>query len=254
MTAVRGLSRPRRLVRELVLIALTTVVLVAGFSTLGVWQVHRRAWKLGLIAEIDARIHAAPVAPPGPAAWPGVTAKADAYRRVTATGVFLNDRTTLVQAVTELGSGDWVMTPLQTDAGFTILVNRGFVPPDQPGLVAQGEGADAPHATVTGLLRVTEPKGGFLRSNDPVANRWYSRDVAAIAQAQHLAQTAPYFIDAAASPGAPGPVGGLTVTTLPNSHLVYAITWFALAAMSAGAGGYTMRDVLRDRTPAHTAA
>ena len=36
---------------------------------------------------------------------------------------------------------------------------------------------------VTGLLRITEPKGGFLRKNDPAADRWFSRDVQAIAAA-----------------------------------------------------------------------
>ncbi|MDB5653910.1 MAG: Surfeit locus 1 family protein, partial [Tardiphaga sp.] len=83
----------------------------------------------------------------------------------------------------------------------------------------------------TGLLRVSEPKGGFLRSNDPAADRWFSRDVAAIAQKRGLAEVAPYFIDAAAVPGVAVPVGGLTVISLPNNHLVYAITWFVLAAM-----------------------
>ena len=33
-------------------------------------------------------------------------------------------------AVTELGSGYWVLTPLAT-RGFTVLVNRGFVPQDR---------------------------------------------------------------------------------------------------------------------------
>ena len=36
-------------------------------------------------------------------------------------------------------------------------------------------------ATIEGLLRFTEPGGGFLRDNDPASGRWYSRDVAAIA-------------------------------------------------------------------------
>ncbi len=39
---------------------------------------------------------------------------------------------------------------------------------------------------------------------------------------------APFFVDAAASPAAL-PVGGLTVIHFRNNHLVYAITWFALA-------------------------
>ena len=39
------------------------------FAGLGIWQVERRSWKLDLIARVEARIDAAPVAAPGPAAW-----------------------------------------------------------------------------------------------------------------------------------------------------------------------------------------
>ncbi|MDH2375548.1 SURF1 family cytochrome oxidase biogenesis protein, partial [Cobetia sp. 3AK] len=69
-----------------------------------------------------------------------------------------------------------MLTPLDTGK-FTLLVNRGFVPPELRGKVAAPEG----EVSVEGLLRVTEPGGGFLRSNDPAQDRWYSRDVAAIA-------------------------------------------------------------------------
>ena len=88
---------------------------------------------------------------------------------------------------------------------------------------------------MTGLLRLSEPGGGFLRSNDPRADRWYSRDVAAIAARRGLGTTVPYFIDAdAADTVRSGPVGGLTVVRFPNNHLAYAITWFILALMGVG--------------------
>jgi len=88
--------------------------------------------------------------------------------------------------------------------------------------------------TVTGLLRIGEPGGGFLRSNDPAAGRWYSRDVAAMAAAAGLATVAPYFVDAFdVAPAEPdGPVMGLTVVRFANNHLVYVLTWAALAVMS----------------------
>jgi len=238
----------RRPVAALVL-AFGLLLMAAGFSALGVWQVHRRIWKLGLIAQIDSRIHAPPVAAPAPGAWPSVDAAHDAYRRVRVAGMFLNDRTTLVQALTELGAGYWVITPLQTAAGFTVLINRGFVPPGRPDMIGRGEGPDAPACEVTGLLRVSEPKGGFLRRNDPGANLWYSRDIGAIARARHLQNVAPYFIDATASPrDEGGPVGGLTVVDLPNNHLVYLLTWFSLAAMSVGGAVLVVRDAWRART------
>ena len=204
----------------------------AGFVALGVWQVERRAWKHELIAAVDARIHRPPAAAPGPADWPHISASRDAYRRISATGRFCHDRETLVQAVTDRGAGYWLLTPLETPA-FTLLVNRGFVPPDKRDAATRAAGNPDGPVTVTGLLRITEPGGAFLRANDPAADRWYSRDVAAIARARGLGRIAPYFLDADATPNPGGyPVGGLTVVRFRDPHLVYALTWFALAAIS----------------------
>ena len=195
---------------------------------------------------MDARVHAPASLAPPPSVWPRVTAANDAYRHVEARGVFLPGEAA-VQAVTERGGGFWVLVPLRTDAGFTVLVNRGFVPADRRDPASRSPPPTS-ETTVAGLLRLSEPGGAFLRSNDPAADRWYSRDVAAVAAARHLGPVAPYFIDAEASPGAAdAPVGGLTVIAFPNNHLVYALTWFGLAAMLAGAGVWVGRDELRLR-------
>ena len=288
------------------------------FVALGTWQVERRAWKLDLITRVEQRVHAPPAAAPGPAQWPNVTAAADEYRHVSATGTFLDNSQTLVQAVTDLGAGYWVLTPLRLADGSVVLVNRGFVAADdrervQPGAVGApavttpptttaAAAATTPPATttsaaattspatttsaamttpsatttspasatpgamtlqaamtlpgatkVTGLLRMTEPRGGFLRHNDPGANRWYSRDVQAIAASHGLTRVAPFFIDAETVPRAlatngPGvavPVAGLTVITFHNSHLVYAITWYTLALMVAAAIWLVIRSETR---------
>jgi surfeit locus 1 family protein len=116
-----------------------------------------------------------------------------------------------------------------------VLVNRGFVPADKRD-AALWSASTRGSETVTGLLRLSEPHGGFLQSNDPAADRWFSRDVAAIARSRGLAATAPYFIDAEPAPGRSGlPVPGLTVLAFANNHLVYAITWSVLALMAAAA-------------------
>jgi len=212
----------QRSARARAVLAGIALLITAGFIALGIWQLERRAWKHALIAAVESRVHAAPVNAPRGA----VTAERDAYRRVRATGRFLHDRETLVQAVTDRGGGFWVVTPLQT-RNFTVLVNRGFV----PSRAARPGTAD--EASITGLLRLTEPGGGFLRSNDPAADRWYSRDVAAIAAAKRLHNVAPYFIDADATHNAARqPIGGLTVVRFNDHHLIYAITWFSLAGMS----------------------
>jgi len=217
----------------LILGAVVFAVLFAGFSALGVWQVQRLAWKQELIRQVDARIHAAPIAAPPPGQV--VTRQADQYRRVVVSGRFDHSREALVKAVTDLGPGYWVLTPLETDRGFTVLINRGFVPSERQKLADRAAGQVGGLTTVVGLLRLTEPNGGFLRANDPAGDRWFSRDVAGIAKARGIAgSVAPYFIDADATPNSGGwPRGGLTVVRFANSHLIYALTWFGMALMSA---------------------
>ena len=119
------------------------------FVALGTWQVQRRAWKLDLIARVEQRVHAPAVPAPGPAQWPEVTAAADEYRHVTATGTFLDTSQTLVQAVTDLGAGYWVLTPLQAADGSIVLVNRGFVAADDRNRVQPGA-ARAARLTASG--------------------------------------------------------------------------------------------------------
>jgi surfeit locus 1 family protein len=210
-------------------LAVSLLALALAGIALGVWQVQRRAWKHALVEAVETRSAATPVAAPGPGEWAGISAERDAYRRVRLTGRFLHDRETLVQAVTDLGGGYWVLTPLEGER-FTVLVNRGFVPSAKRAVASRDQGNQREQTQVTGLLRVSEPEGGFLRSNDPDAGKWYSRDVSAIAAARGLDNTAPYFVDAdaAANPGG-YPVGGLTVVRFSDNHLVYALTWFALA-------------------------
>ncbi len=226
----RGLGR-------LLLIALC-LACAAGFGALGVWQIERLGWKRELIATVEARLAATPAPAPAFDAW----SPRDAYTRVAVEGVFVHDAETLVQAVTEAGAGWWVMTPLRTEAG-VVLISRGFVPNERRSPDSRSEGQVEGPVRVVGLLRASEPGGGFLRANAPEAGRWYSRDVDAIARSLGLTEpTAPYFIDADATPNPGGlPVGGLTVVRFSNSHLVYALTWFGLAALSLGGAVVVLR-------------
>ena len=193
------------------------------FLSLGIWQVERRTWKLALIEAAATRAHAAPVPAPPPSGQ-GFDANAQVYRHVAVSGRLLTDR-----------SGFWLMTPLEERRGFVVLVNRGFVPArsDAPADAPADAAISSKDVTITGLVRASEPGGGFLRPNRPAEDLWYSRDVAGIAKAKGLSGGAPYFIDADAAPGARAwPRGGLTVLRFPNNHAAYAITWFVLAGMT----------------------
>ncbi|MFE1597255.1 SURF1 family protein [Methylobacterium sp. ID0610] len=241
MTQATAAPLPARGRRGFLIAALPLAAAILCLA-LGIWQIERRAWKLDLIARVEARLAAAPVPAPGRAAWPEIAPAADEYRRVVARGRFLPDRAVRVMAVTEHGPGFWLLVPLVTAAGDTILINRGFVPAGWH----PPPGGEAEPVTVRGLMRMPEPGGAFLRSNDPAADRWFSRDVAAIAAARGLGPVAPFFIDADASANGPGqPIGGLTVVAFRNTHLVYALTWFALSALSA----YAVFRLLREPRP-----
>ncbi|MET0282725.1 MAG: SURF1 family protein [Steroidobacteraceae bacterium] len=201
------------------------------FTGLGIWQIQRLSWKRNLIEHVEARIHAPPVAVPASRDWGALDLNEAEYRRVRVSGVFLHDRETLVDALTARGPGAWVLTPLQTADG-VMLVNRGFVPPERRAAKDREAGQTAGDVTITGLLRITEPEGRILRPNDPPADRWFSRDVGAIARVRGLQTVAPFFIDAEAAAGPEGaPIGGMTVVQFRNAHAVYAATWFGLAAL-----------------------
>jgi len=228
---------------------MSLLLLTAVLIGLGVWQVERRHWKLDLIARVDARVHAEAQPAPGPAAWSSINANDDEYRHVRIDGTLLNDDETQVYAVTDLGPGYWVLTPLKSPDGTITLINRGFVPTEKRDPKTRPEGETSAPITIAGLLRLNEPKGTLLRSNVPADERWYSRDVTAMAAARGLTNVAPYFIDADAKPNPGGlPVGGLTQIVFPNSHLVYALTWFGLAIMTLGMAGYLF--ILERKRPA----
>jgi surfeit locus 1 family protein len=238
--------------------AIVALAVFAGLMALGTWQVERRTWKLALIERVERQLRAAPIDPPA-----AIDPKRDEYRRVRLTGTFRDDRETLVQASTELGGGFWVLTPLRLADGRQVLVNRGFVPPERRDRTARGErvstSGERGAVTLVGLLRLSEPGGGFMRRNDPAADRWHSRDVAAIAQARGLGDVLPYFVDAEATSAERAqpqlmadadriwPAAGLTVIRFNNHHLVYALTWYGLALMVAVAAGYVGRGWWRER-------
>jgi surfeit locus 1 family protein len=197
---------------------------------LGTWQVQRLFWKEGVIAERQAAVTAPPIAPPRSLA----EARALEFHRMAATGRFLNDRELDLGATNDAGlPGFQVITPLVLEDGAVLLVDRGFVPEAKRAPSSRPEGELSGEVTVTGLLRLA-PEGKphwFLPDNSAAKNYWFYVDIPAMAAAMQQGHVLPYYMDADATPVPGGlPVGGQTRLDLPNNHLQYAITWYALAA------------------------
>ena len=230
--------------RKLAVPAIATLVVCAILVGLGVWQLGRLAWKEALVAQVFARLTAAPLAAPAPADWPHLDFAALEYQPVTVTGKFLNAAEahviyTLTAPKGAVGGlGYLVMTPMQTDGGWIVYVNRGFVTREKKNPATRAEGQIEGETTVTGLLRRPADRSWFMPGDNAAGNEWFSRDPALYTANASLPSkdVAPYIIDANFDPSLPGglPQGGETIVDFPNNHLGYAITWFGLALCCAG--------------------
>ena len=200
---------------------LLTAIMLAVLLGLGTWQVQRLHWKQNLLAEIDARIHAAPVD------VAGLTDSVDAnYLPATASGIFQDDHLFYLFSTSLTGVGGYhVLTPLKLADGRMLLIDRGWIPYDRKGNFSQSVGP----VTVTGILR--KPEHYWLQpKNDPARGIWYSIDLVAMAQQAGITAFLPYVLEVDAAPHPDGyPVGGQTRLTLPSNHFVYALTWYGLA-------------------------
>ncbi|EJF74667.1 SURF1 family protein [Bartonella alsatica] len=225
------------------------------FSALGVWQIQRLNWKTNLITSAKQRIHLPPIKAPSQNQWAHITFEKDEYRPVVITGKFLSNKNILVTAVAQDTTGYWVLTPLQTADNTLTFVNRGFIPMDARNDFQNSEkshtsapphkhsATDTKQTTIIGLLRMSEKNSFFPRKNNPDKNLWYTRDLSAMAQKLGLSDVAPYFIDAGKKTAKQEafPIAGLTIVHFQNNHLIYAITWFILAAGVLGASLFLLR-------------
>ena len=227
--------------RSLILPGLATLVALAILLGLGTWQLQRKAWKEGLIQQIETRAYGEPGSLLPEAEWDGWRADRDEFRKVRVTGTFLHELEAPVYGLapgTRQGAplqGYYVLTPLKLSTGAIVIVNRGIVPTELKDPAARPQGQVQGDATVTGLVRAPEARNPFTPKDDPARNIWFSRDPQAIAEARGLGRVAPFLIDADATPNPGGwPRGGQTQLTLPNNHLQYALTWYGLALTLIG--------------------
>lgn len=204
--------------------ALAAFALLCG---LGIWQIERLHWKLGLIARVEQRLSAPPVALP----TSGIVPDAWQYRRVEVDGVFHHDGEIHVFGANKFGDSGWlVITPLQRPDGSYVFVNRGWVPQDRKDPATRTQGQVEGPVHIVGIVHLPWPRGLFVGRNTPEKNVWFYGDIDAMARQDRIKDYAPVFVDADATPNPGGlPVGGQTRVNLPNNHLQYAITWFALA-------------------------
>jgi surfeit locus 1 family protein len=236
------------------LFALAGIALLVG---LGIWQLERKAWKEALIDAITRRLTAAPAPLPPPERWASLDQARDEFLRVAFRAEFENDREALVYAsgaalrADVSGPGYWVFTPARLAGGALVVVNRGFVPDAKSDAASRAAGRIAGPVDIVGAMRWPERPGWFTPAGEPARNLWFARDQLAIAAAKGWGNVAPFYVEQEAPP-APGglPLPGKLVVNLPNNHLQYALTWFALAVALVGVFGAFARAQWRERARA----
>ena len=195
-----------RLLAPLLIGVLGAAVLIG----LGVWQVQRLAWKEAVLAEIDARIAAAPVALPQ-----APDPDADRYLPVTLSGQFGAGVLRVLVSQKRVGAGYRLISPFETEDR-VVLVDRGFVKVDQT-----IPPAPAGQVTVTGNLHWPDDRNSSTPENDIDGNTWFARDIAPMAD---VLQAEPVLVIARNLSETNKPVTPLPVdsSAIPNDHLEYA--------------------------------
>jgi cytochrome oxidase assembly protein ShyY1 len=113
--------------------AIFTLLMVAAFSGLGIWQLQRRVEKHALIARLNERLAAAPEALPARAQWSALTPARDEFRRVRFTATYAPLPDAMVYSAGSAvrddvsGPGTWAFLPAQLPDGNVVVVNAGFV-------------------------------------------------------------------------------------------------------------------------------
>ena len=192
--------------------------------SLGVWQVQRLAWKQALLAEIESRISADPIALPQQ-----VSEDADKYLPVTISGQMEPGEIHVLVSVKHVGAGYRIIQSFSTE-NRAILVDRGFVPTSAKQTVRRNGPME-----ITGNLHWPDEIDSFTPEPDVDSNIWFARDIPKLAAALGAA---PVLLIARSETDPK--ITPLPVDTagIPNDHLQYAITWFSLALVWAAMIGY----------------
>lgn len=204
---------------------------IAILVSLGLWQVRRLHWKEAMLAEIGAKIAAAPVpfdslSAPDPAA--------DMYLPVTIEGHTTGQELLVLSGRKREGAGYEVIDAFVTAGGRRILLDRGFIP-------EEAKAAPRAPTSITGAGNLLWPNeaDSYTPPPDAKSGLWFARDVEAMSKSL---STEPVMVVLSSSAGdmqgiSPTPVD---TSAIPNDHREYAITWFSLAVVWAGMTGFLL--------------
>lgn len=220
------------------LIGLLLSLLVLGVCLgLSGWQWQRAEEKRAWLANQQAKAGSAPVS------LEQARAMADPqHQPVHISGVLDNDHPVLLDNRLYQGrAGYYVLSPLRTETGAWVLLNRGWL----PGAASRQQLPAVPPVNgpvhLEGVVYQPPANALVLKDVPPPENQWPLRvqkvDIAAIS-ARLGVELAPFEIRVAADyplagrEALPRPWQGVITTISPQRHVAYALQWLALGVAS----------------------
>ncbi len=237
------LLRPGWLALAVVVVAFTYLC----FAVLAPWQLGKNTRTSRENSQIERSLSTPPVplntlVPPS-----GSSAPDTQWRRVAATGHYLPQVQVLARLrVVDSGPALEVLTPFVADGGPTVLVDRGFVRPEQDSRLPAIPPPPDATVTITARLRDSEPTiAGKEPFSDNGVREIYSINTDQVAKLTGVTLAGPYLQLVDGQPGGLGVIGVPHLDAGP--FLSYGIQWITFGIVAPILLGYFVVSEIRVR-------
>ena len=201
------------------LFQLFVIIFVTIFCALGTWQLYRLQWKLELISEITFGLDSSPIE------YSNSIKKN--YQRVSAKGKFNFDKQIYLYSLNDNGKPGYdVITPFRTNKNENVLVNRGWIKKELKNNPTINKNIED-EQKIIGLLRKIYKPNIFKPDNDLKNNIWFSINLEdlKVTSGERFNEFVIFLEDNQAKT----PIPRKITIDVPNNHLKYAITWYAIS-------------------------
>ena len=201
------------------LFQLFVIIFVTIFCALGTWQLYRLQWKLELISEITFGLDSSPIE------YSNSIEKN--YQRVSAKGKINFYKKIYLYSLNDNGKPGYdVITPFRTNKNENVLVNRGWIKKEFKNNPIINKNIED-EQKIIGLLRKIYKPNIFKPDNDLKNNIWFSINLEdlKVTSGERFNEFVIFLEDNQAKTPIPKKIS----IDVPNNHLKYAITWYAIS-------------------------